>query len=628
MSEIHDIPHALGFPATDTPFDNGAFDWDYEIGGVRFLSAASEEFPYSRALSKVRKEQIDQSTSPGDNSLQGWWMRSQTDWSAGAGQEYMEPVTTDGVDRQFWQSAGVDVFTRPGWVSCLPGSVELGRWTASAPGRIVRIPGGYVLAAGTTVIRKVGGTSSTATAAGTVTGITIAGSNVLVASSGKIQKAPLSGTFAFTDAFTHTGTMTSWFIKSRILIAVADKLYEHPGSIITTSTDLSVTTAKVDMKDATFAFTAATGAPASILVGGYGSSGSTIMALTVDAAGTLPTLAAPIVVAEFPEGENVWDLQSYLGTYIGIATSAGVRVGFTNDNGGLTYGPIVGAPPASAGSAQSQSFSTYDRFLHYPVADAGNGRGGLVRLDLSEIGQDQRPAWSTFTRIPTAHPVTDTVVLGARQALMLAHTGTEVVLYEAADGQDLDAGWLTTSFIRFGTLEAKLFDQVRVFAEGGMSGSLSATMLDQELRETRIGTMSTGTGTEVTFKCNLRKAETTVAIRFDFTPDEDSGPVLSAWNLRAYPSVEGRGETVALPLLNFDFERNSMGVNEGYEGRAWERWKALSTRLTNGTQVSITEKHTTQSYVAVVEDCVIRQVAPPKEAGGFGGFIEVILRQT
>ena len=73
-------------------FSNPTFDYDFDVAGVHFLSAASDSYPYQRGLSKVVKDQLDTSTDPGDNSLQGWWTRSQTDWSGGSGSDYMEPI--------------------------------------------------------------------------------------------------------------------------------------------------------------------------------------------------------------------------------------------------------------------------------------------------------------------------------------------------------------------------------------------------------------------------------------------------------------------------------------------------------------------------------------------------------
>ena len=56
-------------------------NYDFAIGGQPFLSAASDERPLERAFADAVKQQIDQSSDPGEQSLQMWWSRAQSDWS-------------------------------------------------------------------------------------------------------------------------------------------------------------------------------------------------------------------------------------------------------------------------------------------------------------------------------------------------------------------------------------------------------------------------------------------------------------------------------------------------------------------------------------------------------------------
>ena len=162
-------------------FDNPDFDYDFDIAGVRFLSAASEAYPYQRGLSKVVKDQLDTSTEPGDNSLQGWWTRSQTDWSGGTGSDYMEPASNELVRRQFYDSAGVDVFHYPGYFDLLP-SASLLQTRTGDTAFLARTVDGYAVGWGDQVsVYDADENASSVTVSETVVGLIVAGKYLLVA---------------------------------------------------------------------------------------------------------------------------------------------------------------------------------------------------------------------------------------------------------------------------------------------------------------------------------------------------------------------------------------------------------------------------------------------------------------
>jgi len=155
--------------------------------------------------------------------------------------------------------------------------------------------------------------------------------------------------------------------------------------------------------------------------------------------------------------------------------------------------------------------------------------------------------------------------------------------------------------------------------------------LDDEVKATSLGHLTAEIGQEATFKVNGRKSVTDMALRFELEPsstDPKVGPELAAWNMRAWPSIDSRGETVVLPLLCFDFERDSLGVKVGYEGYAKDRWTALAAVLGDGTGVQVTEQHSGFKYTAIAEDATFTQISPPTGASGFGGIAQVVFRTT
>jgi hypothetical protein len=67
--------------------------YNYAIGGLPFLSAATPDNPIVRESAPIRKQQFDASTTPGEQSLQGWWLRSQLSFHWGAGEIFADPRT-------------------------------------------------------------------------------------------------------------------------------------------------------------------------------------------------------------------------------------------------------------------------------------------------------------------------------------------------------------------------------------------------------------------------------------------------------------------------------------------------------------------------------------------------------
>jgi len=75
---------------------------------------------------------------------------------------------------------------------------------------------------------------------------------------------------------------------------------------------------------------------------GYSNTGSNIykFLLLDNGAGTLPTLGQAYEIASMPTGEHINVIKSYLGAYLGIGTTLGLRIGMIDANGDLAYGPL------------------------------------------------------------------------------------------------------------------------------------------------------------------------------------------------------------------------------------------------------------------------------------------------
>ena len=97
MTTPHDITedfqYDVSYTSTTPSFELTDTAYDVVIDDIPFIINVSNQNPYRRETAQYRKDQFDNSAEPGEQSLTGWWLRSQTSWHNGAGIEYYEPGT-------------------------------------------------------------------------------------------------------------------------------------------------------------------------------------------------------------------------------------------------------------------------------------------------------------------------------------------------------------------------------------------------------------------------------------------------------------------------------------------------------------------------------------------------------
>jgi hypothetical protein len=101
----------IGIVSDGAIWQNTDINYDVAIGGLPFIYAISDARPYVRQTAPFRKEQFDNQTEPGEQSLTGWWIRSQSSFHGGTGITYFDPQTSDPFGHyRFADSRGVDVW--------------------------------------------------------------------------------------------------------------------------------------------------------------------------------------------------------------------------------------------------------------------------------------------------------------------------------------------------------------------------------------------------------------------------------------------------------------------------------------------------------------------------------------
>ena len=74
--------------------------------------APTDTVPYQRETSPYRKDQFDNGKEPGEQSLTGWWIRSQSSFHVGSGIKFYDPSSGETTPYRFNDSRGVDVWTK------------------------------------------------------------------------------------------------------------------------------------------------------------------------------------------------------------------------------------------------------------------------------------------------------------------------------------------------------------------------------------------------------------------------------------------------------------------------------------------------------------------------------------
>ena len=106
------IPYVLSNPAGATNYSATGEAYDIAIAGLPFFLLNSDDAPYRRVTAQYRKQQIDQSREPGEQTLTGWWVRSQSSFHYGQGIKFFEPIQDESLRFQYTESKGIDVWTK------------------------------------------------------------------------------------------------------------------------------------------------------------------------------------------------------------------------------------------------------------------------------------------------------------------------------------------------------------------------------------------------------------------------------------------------------------------------------------------------------------------------------------
>jgi hypothetical protein len=612
--------------AASSSFALDGVQYAYAIGGMPWLSAISDERVMTRAGAEIKKDQIDQQTIPGEQSLASWWLRSQSSFIGGAGVLYQDPSNDNQYAIRFADSVGVNPWVN-GRLTLLRSTSQRITDASSAPHFVLGWNDGtdrYWSAVGTALRSDTGSATTAITWGGTNTirSLTSDGTNYFAADSVNVYKGAGNGAGS---AFVTTGTanVVCRWVKGRLMLGLDNKVYECDN---TPAKNLRFTHLNASWTWSDFAE-----APQAIYASGYAGSESAIYKFVLDTSGNVPTLASGgIVTAQLPRGEVVYCMTTYLGTFIGIGTSRGFRVGQIDDQGDISYGPLL-----FTSSSGCKAVAAYDRFFFVAATNAINGQSGLYRVDLGQplqggdISPSVRFAYATDLQAHVTGEVSSVTNFGNSDRMVMAVVAQGSYLESAST---LEAsGTLTTGRVRYNTLEPKIFKFATVRTPSPLWGSVGVSVLDPGGGDTSILTVSQGGGQTIENVVMAAPATAVEWVQLRFTlgrsaTDATKGGEINGWQLKAMPGAV-RQRVFTIPLLCFDKEQARSGQTVGYEGRALARLQAFEQLFARGDAVMFQDLRADQSYLVVIDDYRYEQRAQPgANNSGYGGVLWVQLR--
>ena len=650
-SDITDpIPYPLSNPAGGQNYAPTGIAYDIAIAAQPFFLNNTDETPYRRVTAQYRKNQVDMTREPGEQTLTGWWLRSQSTFHYGQGIKFFEPAQDESLRFQYTWSKGCNIWDK-GQVTLLKsvtaahtitGPLQSNKRPFQATRSIRYSNKDAILLwdeydvdkieADGTLVHFIDYTSGVdeavyaicddGTTAYWVTNKVAGGSNKV-----HVYKKVLTGNSGTADTlmFNINGVIATnaviEFTKERLIMVVNNAIYEFPVSQATAPT------AVYTNPNTAFVYTSITSSGSAIYVAGYNGIQSVIQKFTLTTAGAMPTLTSAITAAELPVGEIIYKIYYYLG-YMAIGTSLGLRIAQVSDSdGSIAYGPLL-----FESEQPVYDVAGFDKYLWATTNVDGNP--GVSRVDLgTQIGNNLvfAYAWDLYDPAKTGFLTTACAFIGNtnRLAFCTADNGAEdgSIYLESADVLVASAE-LRTGYIRYNTLENKIF-KLMTPRFNTANGGLSIVSIDQNDTEYNLGSYEQGSFIGQVGISYPQGAQQYLGFKFTFTrsaTDNTQGPVFTGYQVNTLASIP-RQRLIQYPIFMYDYEMDKFNNPTGYDGYAFNRLSTMQSIEDIGDLVRVEDFRTGESYLGLIEEMdFINKTPTDKRYSGFGGLLLVTIR--
>ncbi len=585
---------------------------------------------YRRTTVPTLREQRDTSSEPGEQSIDSqFWLRSQTDWSYGAGQTYFD--INESNRGRFSSSSGVDVWTK-GQISLLPmcESKNNAKTYTNVIAKVFRrtsndtdymyVANGNVLEYSTNFSAADGSvTWTTVTALAspqTITDIASDGNRIYIAYGSSRVTAETD--IGVTDQPATLGSLNPDYLR-----IVGGRLFGIDGGNIA---EYDYGAAKVSSSlDSTLLGGGLWVTVCAGPVGFYAASNTAgtgaISFISVGAADGL--LEEPQQVAELPRGEEINDMISY-GGILALATSKGLRIAAIDaGSGSVTYGPVIDDV------GEVFSLVADERFVWF-----GGGSGKTYRADLSRFTESLVPAWAEDL-VSVKDATSGGADASPSNVTHVARSGGGTYFVDSANGvqgpmstgQLVATGTMTVGDVKWNSQFDKILrtieirsapssivaalqtwgdadvewadaDEFWVGQTATVGGSVTATVTNDENYSVTTGTLANKTPTNVA--ALVPELSEAFKIQLNLTRDSTvtAGPQLESWKIQAFPAPT-RVDEIIVPIILKTRVATSRGrgTAAAYDTKA--EYDALRTAMTE--KKVITYQEGSRSDTAVID---------------------------
>lgn len=624
------ISKRLASTVTEITARNGR-EIHYTVAGVPFRVATSPQMPLSLETAPMQKNQQDQEPEAGEQTLSGWWLRSQASWHEGAGARFTETGIAQGLrvnaTNGFWESSNVDVWTQ-GEARLLHATVDAGG-TTNRSVSVVPLSTAHSVVAGRvgSVVRYTNLDVSTATTNlyvnGAVTFTQVIATETdwyAAGNDGKVYSGPVGSVTGSPIVWTLNAagagpTRIAW-AKHRLWAVNGNKVYELNIAVP------GVMTAVYFHPSVGWTYSDVTDGPGGILFSGYGDGTSHIQRITLDVDGSVPTLSGATTLAILPSDEKALRINSLAGSMVCILTNMGVRVAVSQAGGDLTYGPLFLERDLEVPETVTPSLASAGRFWWLSFGDESK----LWRIDSSTEIEEGIFAYASDMETSSAP-----VGVSARKGRAVVATLAGSVQYQHATSL-CSSGYIQTGRIRYRTDELKTYHYVEVTSDP-LAGSVTLDLLTDSDSEIRILTWDVQgrllPPAQVPTANNIQRFMS-VKLTLQRATNPVNGPVILGVRMKALPAARPQ-RLYTLPFLCFDIENWPGGQIEGYDGYARDRYMSVRAAEDNGGVVLLVNYNfpDPQAELCRIEEMKFVQLQQPDDRqldGGYGGVLLVTLR--
>ena len=531
---------------------------------------------------------------------------------------------------QYTESKGIDVWTR-GQATLLNDTASF--YSGAAPAQLIGVNDGTndcIIFTDGTALKKQATSAGSPTAisqagtASTIYSLTTNGTSYFFINGTHVHKGSVGATPADAEIYNASGTTraTIRYVKQRLIAAIGASIYElnanHGGG--------SLPSAFFTHPNANWVWSSISEGPQAIYISGYDPNGtsSSVFKISLDPTNAnalgFPTLETPTVIIDMPSGERINDFDVYLGTYAILATSAGFRVGVSDATGDIQYGPLLFRDAACTAIAFKDSYAY--------IATKVDGEAGLIRTDLSTtvIASALYFPWAwDLVAAGTSATASQVAFFGNSDRLAFS-TGNNV--WAESTGTLVASGYLRTGYIRYNTLETKIYKLLQARIDT-TNGGITIQSIDSTDTEYSIGVFSQG---ETVPEINVSYPTTSqeyLGFKFTITrssTDATKGPLFTGYQLKSLPAVP-RQRLIQYPVFCYDHESDKFSNEIGYEGSAYERMSQLENIENAGDTIRVQDFRTGESYLGIIEEMdFINKTPEDKRFSGFGGTLLVTIR--